>query len=463
MMTNPEHNETNAPHRMLIVDDKKSVRTMLVEVFRDRDFDISEAGSGEEAIELINKSSFQIVLSDLSMPNKSGIDVLRAAKSRNQETEVIIATGYGTIEIAVEAMRLGAHDFITKPINIAELERKVDKIVRKIETADQVTMQTWIHPGIQHMVGASRQTKDLMKMILRVAPSKSSVLITGPSGVGKELVARAIHEASPRRDNPFIAVNCAALAPGTLESELFGHEAGAFTGANTRRIGRFEKANEGTLFLDEVAEIEPAVQTKLLRTLQEGEIDRVGGTKTIKVDCRIVAATNRNLEEAIKAGDFREDFFYRLNVISLTVAPLRERREDIPALVDHFLRKYSIELAKEVYEVEDDVFAVFLQYPWPGNVRELENVIERAVVLAETDCITRNELPEELIDRQEIPEPLEPERGGAEPLPDQTEKLESDLIRGALEKFHWNKTKTAEHLGLKRTTLQYKIKKYGLD
>ena len=462
-MNDSERSTAAIPHRMLIVDDKAGVRTMLVEVFRDQGFDIREAGSGEEAISLIDEEPFQIVISDLSMPNKNGIAVLRAAKSASQETEVIIATGYGTIETAVEAMRLGAHDFITKPINIAELERKVEKIVRKIERIEQSTMQTWIHPGIQHMVGASLQTKELMKMILRVAPSKSSVLITGPSGVGKELVARAIHEASPRRDKPFIAVNCAALAPGTLESELFGHEAGAFTGANKLRIGRFETANEGTLFLDEVAEIEPAIQTKLLRTLQEGEIDRVGGTKTIKVDCRIVAATNRQLDEAIKSGNFREDFYYRLNVISLDVAPLRERREDIPALVDHFLRKYSIELEKEVCEVEDDVFAVFLQYPWPGNVRELENVIERAVVLAATDSITRNELPPELIERQEVPELLEPEKSGEETLPDRCEKLESDLIRGALEKFHWNKTKTAEHLGLKRTTLQYKIKKYDLQ
>lgn len=462
-MTEPQPDTPTIPHRMLIVDDKASMRTMLVEVFKDQGFDIHEAGSGEEAIAMIAEEPFQIIISDLSMPNKSGIDVLRAAKAASQETEVIIATGYGTIETAVEAMRLGAHDFITKPINIAELERKVDKIVRKIDRIGQSNMRTWIHPGIQHMVGASKQTKDLMKMILRVAPSKSSVLITGPSGVGKELVARAIHEASPRRDKPFIAVNCAALAPGTLESELFGHEAGAFTGANARRIGRFEAAHEGTLFLDEVAEIDAAVQTKLLRTLQEGEIDRVGGTKTIKVDCRIVAATNRELDEAIKAGDFREDFYYRLNVISLNVAPLRDRREDIPALVDHFLHKYSIELGKEVYEVQDDVFAVFLQYPWPGNIRELENVIERAVVLAETDSITRDDLPPEIIERQEVAELIDPESTEEETLPDQTEKLECDLIRGALEKFHWNKTKTAEHLGLKRTTLQYKIKKYNLQ
>ncbi len=450
-------------YRMLVVDDKASIRAMLEEVFLAQDFDVSTASSGEDAIEKIAQKRFHVVLTDLSMPNKGGIDVLRAAKSQHPETEVVVITGYGTIETAVEAIRLGAYDFLCKPLNITELERKVAKIIRKIELAGAGKFQTWIQPGVEHLVGASQQTRDLTKMILKVAPTKSSVLITGPTGVGKELVARAIHEAGTRREQPFVALNCAALAPGTLESELFGHESGAFTGATARRIGRFELADKGTLFLDEVGEIDRGVQTKLLRTLQEGEIDRVGGTKTIKVDVRIVAATNRDLKSAIAEGAFREDFYYRLNVFSLNVAPLRERRDDIPALVDHFLRRYSLETEKEVCEIDDEVIGAFIQYPWPGNVRELENVIERAVVLAEDGRITCNELPPEMFSAAAPPNAPSASAAQSASLMQRTDQMEADLIKGALERFKWNKTKAADHLGLKRTTLQYKIKKYGLD
>ncbi len=284
---------------------------------------------------------------------------------------MILITAYGTIETAVEAMRLGAYDFLTKPFQLAEIERKVDRIIQKHLARAGVPIQTWIHPAVQHLVGSSPQTRQLKKMITKVAPSKSSVLVTGPSGVGKELVARAIHEASSRRDRPFVALNCAALAPGVLESELFGHEKGAFTGAMARRIGRFEKAHTGTLFLDEVGEIDPGIQTKLLRVLQEGEIERVGGMGTVQVDVRIVAATNRNLKEALAQGSFREDFYYRLNVFSLSVPPLRERVEDIPELLDHFLHKFALELAKNVHDIDDNVMDAFIAYAWPGKGREL--------------------------------------------------------------------------------------------
>lgn len=450
-------------YRMLIVDDKANMRTMLESAFAEHRYDVTTASSGEDAIAYLSESAFNVVISDFNMPGKSGIDVLRAAKSHSPETEVIIVTAYGTIDLAVEAMRLGAADFITKPFKIADIERKVEKLVRGKRNQPQQAIHTWIHPHVQHFVGASGHARQLMKMITRIAPSKSSVLITGPSGVGKELVARAIHEASPRRDRPFVALNCAALAPGILESELFGHEKGAFTGAADRHIGRFEKADTGTLFLDEVGEIDPAIQTKLLRVLQEGQIERVGGAQTINVDVRIVAATNRDLKEAITQGKFREDFYYRLNVFSLQVAPLRERRDDIPALVEHFLRKFSLELGKEVLEVDDEVVVAFLHYPWPGNVRELENVIERAVVLAEGDRITREELPPELLQTLDTPQLLDAPRDVDGSLIERTDRLECDLIKGALERFRWNKTKAADHLGLKRTTLQYKIKKYGLE
>lgn len=458
----------NTPLRMLVVDDKANIRAMLEGAFGDNGYDVTTASTGEEAIDRLSDQPYDIVITDLNMPGKDGMDVLRAAKSGTHDTEVIMITAYGTIETAVEAMRLGARDFVTKPFKISEIERKVEKIAQRHEARPSPRIHTWLHPNVQHFVGASQHARQLMKMITRIAPSNSSVLIAGPSGVGKELVARAIHEASPRRDKPFVALNCAALAPGILESELFGHEKGSFTGADARRVGRFEKANTGTLFLDEVGEIDPLIQTKLLRVLQEGEIERVGGTETIKVDVRIVAATNRDLREAIELGDFREDFFYRLNVFSLKVAALKDRKEDIPVLIDHFLRKFSIELGKEVLEVDDDVMGLLLNYSWPGNVRELENVLERAVVLAEANAITEEELPPEILNPpeklQHTDTPTEVAliaKGGS--LSERSERLESELIAGALEKFRWNKTKAAEHLGLKRTTLQYKIKKYGLE
>lgn len=461
----PYVDRSAAGHRMLVVDDKANMRDLLENTFSDRGFQVDVAASGEEAIALLEANIYDAVITDLSMPGKNGLEVLRAAKAAATDTEVIIITAYGTIETAVEAMRLGACDFITKPFKLTEIERKVDKILRKIHPAATRNIQTWIHPAVQHFVGGSHQTRQIMKMIAKIAPSNSSVLITGPSGVGKELVARAIHEASPRRDRPFVAVNCAALAPGVLESELFGHEKGAFTGATARRIGRFEKAHTGTLFLDEVGEIDPAIQTKLLRVLQGNEFERVGGAETIKTDVRIVAATNRDLRQAIAQGSFRDDFFYRLNVFSLHVPPLCERRDDIPALIDHFLRKYSLEFGKTVYEVDDDVIGFFLHYPWPGNVREIENVIERAVVLAENNRITREDLPPEILDIQEPDANLEGlyDEETDKTLIERTGHLEVELIRLALEKFHWNKSKAADHLGLKRTTLQYKIKKYGLE
>ena len=450
---------------MLVVDDKANMRQMLESAFSDGGFSVETAANGTEAVEKIQAETFDIVITDLNMPEGSGLDVLRAAKAVSSDTGVIIVTAYGTIDTAVEAMRLGAYDFVTKPFRLADIERKVSKILRSRSAGRNAAAQTWIHPSVQHMIGASAQIRRLMKLIIKIAPSNSSVLITGPSGVGKELVARAIHEASARRDNPFVALNCASLAAGVLESELFGHEKGAFTGAEHRRVGRFERAHTGTLFLDEVGEIDPAIQTKLLRVLQEGELERVGGGEPLKVDVRIVAATNRDLREAIEEGRFREDFYYRLNVFSLDVSALKERRDDIPALVDHFLRKFSLELGKEVLEVDDEVMGILLNYGWPGNVRELENTIERAVVLAETDCITRDELPPHLLHAvstsTEAPLAMAPRTEGS--LIERTDRLESDLIQGALERFRWNKTKAAEHLGLKRTTLQYKIKKYGLE
>jgi two-component system NtrC family response regulator len=439
------------------------MRQFLESAFRDRGFTVTTATNGDRAIQSIEEQPYDVIITDLKMPERDGLAVLRAARATSYDSPVIIVTAYGTIETAVEAMRLGARDFIAKPFKLAEIELKVDKVIRETGPPKPANGKPAPAPRDKPMVGYSKETKTLLRMIEKIAPSRSSVLITGPSGTGKELVARAIHDASPRRDRPFIALNCAALAPGVLESELFGHERGAFTGAVAQRMGRFERAHTGTLFLDEVGEIDPNIQTKLLRVLQEGEFERVGGTTPVKVDVRIVAATNRDLREAIQAGTFREDFYYRLNVFSLRVEPLRKRPDDIPALIDHFLKKFSYELGKEVTGVEDELMGFFMRYPWPGNVRELENVLERAVVLADKPVITRAEIPPDMFFLQEEPEPEASTVPETASLVERTDQLESQMIAAALERFHWNKTKAAEHLGLKRTTLQYKIKKYGLE
>ncbi len=456
-------------YNLLVVDDRPNIRRLLAAAFRDRGLAVTTASNGDEAVGCIEEQPFDIIITDLKMPGRDGIGVLRAAKERNVETEVIVVTAYGTMETAVEAMRLGAHDFIAKPFKLAEIELKVNKILQSKRPAAPAG-GTATEDQTTRIVGGSSATQQLLKMIRKIGPSRSSVLITGPSGTGKELVAREIHDASKRHDKPFIALNCAALAPGVLESELFGHEKGAFTGAVTQRVGRFERAHNGTLFLDEVGEIDPSIQTKLLRVLQESEFERVGGTETLRTDVRVVAATNRDLREAIARGLFREDFYYRLNVFSVHVPPLHQRRGDIPDLVEHFLAKLSEDTGKNVRELDEPVMELFMRYPWPGNVRELANVLERAVVLAEGQAVTVDDIPHEMFFEPEQPQTETSPRTAVDSAPsgqasliERTDQMESELIYGALQRFRWNKTKTAEHLGLKRTTLQYKIKKYGLE
>ena len=442
--------------KILVVDDKENMRKVLESAFVARGLDVDTAAGGEEALRRLSSAGYDVVVTDLKMPRIDGIGVLREAKRACPETEVIVITAYGTIESAVEAMRLGAFDFVTKPFKLAEVETKVDRILRRKAAAasnEPPSEDSWV------IVGESAGTRQIVQFVHKVAGARSSVLITGESGTGKELVTRAIHNCSERHDGPFVAVNCAALAPGVLESELFGHEKGAFTGAIQTKKGRFEMANGGTLFLDEIGDVDPSIQLKLLRVLELGEFERVGGTETLKTDARILAATNCDLRERIRQRKFREDLFYRLNVLSIHLPPLRERKDDIEQLAGYLMQRVARNAGRVPLEISLDVMDAFRRYSWPGNVRELENCLERAMVLAEGDVITLREISPEIAGY-----PPSPERSPvADDLTSLTSEIELEMIKTALDRNRWNKSKAAEELGVKRTTLLYKIKKYGLE
>jgi len=460
--------------RILIADDKASMREMLTQAMEAKGFDVVAVPDGNAALEQA-EAGVDLVITDLRMPGKDGVEVLSGVKRISPETEVIVMTAFGTVENAVEAMRLGAFDYILKPFSIDELELKVDRALDRGRLASEVQyLKEEDARRAGPMIGEGEVMRAVQKLIDKVAASASPVLVLGESGTGKELVAREIHRRSARSGGPFVAVNCAALSEGVLESELFGHEKGAFTGAMTGRKGRFELADGGTLFLDEIGELPAAVQVKLLRVLQDTEFERVGGNKTIRVDTRIVAATHKDLKKAIPKGEFREDLYYRLNVISIELPPLRDRREDIPALAEHFLARYARELAKPA-RMSAEVLDRLIHYRWPGNIRELQNVLERAVVLCEGEQLTVADLPREILEPAGTPAP-EPapsaalveatEPGSPEHPTDLTARLdalEKAIILEALQKFRWNQTKVAAALGLKRSSLQYKMKKHGLS
>jgi DNA-binding NtrC family response regulator len=460
--------------RILIADDKASMREMLTQAMEAKGFDVVAVPDGNAALEQA-EAGVDLVITDLRMPGKDGVEVLGGVKRISPETEVIVMTAFGTVENAVEAMRLGAFDYILKPFSIDELELKVDRALDRGRLASEVQyLKEEDARRTGPMIGEGEVMRAVQKLIDKVAASASPVLVLGESGTGKELVAREIHRRSARSGGPFVAVNCAALSEGVLESELFGHEKGAFTGAMTGRKGRFELADGGTLFLDEIGELPAAVQVKLLRVLQDTEFERVGGNKSIRVDTRIVAATHKDLKKAIPKGEFREDLYYRLNVISIELPPLRDRREDIPALAEHFLARYARELAKPA-RLSAEVLDRLIHYRWPGNIRELQNVLERAVVLCEGEQLTVADLPREILEPAGTPAP-EPvpaaalveatEPGSPEHPTDLTARLdalEKAIILEALQKFRWNQTKVAAALGLKRSSLQYKMKKHGLS
>ncbi len=457
---------------VLVVDDMPEIRITMAEVLKNKGFAVDMANDGQEAIDKSGKRFFDIVLTDLAMPRKDGMDVLRFLKENSPETICIIITGFGTIEGTVEAMRNGAFDYLTKPVKSDEVIVVIDKALevrqlrRENETLKQELRNIYCFDNI---VGTSPAIQDVFRMVEKVAQADSTVLIIGESGTGKELIAHAIHYACERRNNkPFIPVNCAAIPEELLESELFGHEKGAFTHAIRTRIGRFELANKGTIFLDEIGEMSPALQVKLLRVLQERQFERVGGIKTIKVDIRVIAATNIDLEEAVSQGRFREDLYYRLNVIPLHVPPLRDRPSDIPLLAHHFLKKCSSGRTTRVEGIKEDVIKCLTAYDWPGNVRELENIIERMVILANGPMITIRDLPEMVLKSAgRFPGAENPAVVGALPeegysLNSAVELLEKSLILQALERTGWVKNQAAKLLQMNRTTLIEKMKKQGI-
>ncbi|NCD25011.1 MAG: sigma-54-dependent Fis family transcriptional regulator [Deltaproteobacteria bacterium] len=441
---------------ILVVDDDPGHRHMLTTLLADWGYVLEGAASGEEAVALCRERPFDLLLMDVRMAGMSGIEALRAIKAHNPAIPILIMTAYSNVESAVEAIKAGAYDYLTKPLDFDDLRLTLDRVLdhaslRHENTALRATLDATFDPG--GIIGQSPPMRRLLDMLAAIAPSEATVLITGESGTGKELIARAIHANSQRRKGPYIAVNCAALTETLLESELFGHEKGAFTGAERRREGRFWAANTGTIFLDEIGEIPLAMQAKLLRVLQEREIQRVGGDQTLKVDVRVVAATNRDLWREVEHKAFRQDLYYRLNVVTLALPPLRERREDIPLLANHFLTRFAARNGKTIKGFTPGAMDRLLKHSWPGNVRELENVVERAVVLLVGEYIGERELPPALAAS------CASTNSGLSGLT--LEELERRAVLDALDAAGGNKSEAARRLGITRKTMHAKLARYA--
>jgi DNA-binding NtrC family response regulator len=451
-----------ASERILIVDDEDGMRRLLSRVLAREGYDTSAVGSGAEALRLVANERFDLVVTDIKMPEMDGLQLLAELKEYEPSLPIIVITAYGTIENAVQALRSGAYDYIAKPFENDEIKLTVAKA---FERERLLAENRYLHAELEGrydfsgIIGGSTAMQQVYEMSSSVAVSNANVLITGESGTGKELLARSIHYSSLRKEKPFVVLNCAALSEGVLESELFGHEKGAFSGALDTRKGRFERADQGTLFIDEVAEMSMAAQVKLLRVIQEHEFERVGGNKTISVDVRIVAATNKKLEEQVKDGKFREDLYYRLNVVNINVPPLRSRREDVEPLSRFFLEKYTAETGKKITDLSPRALSCLLAHDWPGNVRELQNAIERAVVLSKGSVLTPRDFPQGMQGDDQICLQI-PEKGGS--LTDILEDLERQLIIQTLQREDGSQTRAAETLGIKRTTLRYKMEKYRM-
>jgi len=444
--------------RVLVIDDEGLMRDFVQEALSRAGYDVVTASNGEEGLRTVDKSQFHVVVTDLKMPGMDGLEVLKEIQERDPAVSVIVMTAYATVETAVQALKGGAADYIMKPFTPDEIEVVVEKAIYQQRLQDEnryLKSELDQVSGFGEIIGSGSAMESVYEQIKKVAPSPSTVLIQGESGTGKELVARAIHRASPRRDHPFIKVNCAALSAGLLESELFGHEKGAFTGAFQRKIGRFELADGGSLLLDEVTEIPLDLQAKLLRVLQEREFERVGGNRTIRIDTRIIGTTNRNLDEAVSEGKLREDLFFRLNVIPITLPPLRRRKEDIPKLLEHFTTRFAKENKKRIVRIEDEAVEMLRAYDWPGNVRELSNVIERAVVLTSSDSLSCSDFTLAPISPQ-------PDGDGAVLLTVgcSLDEAEKHLICKTIEKAP-TKAEAARILNISVRTLRNKLNEYA--
>ncbi|MBD3288344.1 response regulator [candidate division KSB1 bacterium] len=446
-----------AQNNILIIDNEKRMCHVLKVALETDGHNVDLAFDGEEGIGKIGNQTYQVVVTDLKMPGKDGMEVLEFTRKKKPETEVIMITAYATAQTAVEAMRKGAFDYLIKPFEVDELRLKVKQIIDKDKLQEEnreLKMQLQDKFSLDNIIGQSEVMEKVYQMVQKVAPSDATVLVRGESGTGKELVAQAIHQLSNRKKEPFIAVNCGALPESLLESELFGHEKGAFTGADKQKLGRFELAGKGTIFLDEIGDITPATQVKLLRVLQNREIVRLGGQKVIETTARTIAATNRNLEEAMKSGEFREDLYYRINVFPIYLPPLRERREDIPDLAAHFLKKNNAPADK----IDPAAMQQLMNYHWQGNVRELENVIERSLIMAGDDIITADILPPHIrgkTDQQNIMSLDIPDEGLS------IEEVERGLIHKALAKAQGNKSKASKLLGITRRRLYSMMERLG--
>ena len=454
-----------AMNRILIVDDAVNMRVVLQAMLKKEGYAVQTASDGLEALKVMKADPADIVVTDLKMPKMDGMGLLDEVIRVYPSTPVILITAHGTIATAVDALKKGAFDYITKPFDLEELKHVIQKAVktRRLDEAESLLAPDEIDRyGI---IGAGGRMVEIFDTIKRVAPTTTTILITGETGTGKELIARAIHRNSPRKNNPFIKINCAAIPENLMESELFGYEKGAFTGAATKKQGRFELAHKGTLFLDEVGELPKDMQVKLLQVIQEQEFERVGGLQTIKVDVRLITATNRNLFEDVREGRFREDLYYRLNVIPAHLPALRERREDIPVLVDYFLEKFNRKLDRSVKRVDEQVMSLLVRYRWPGNIRELENLVERMILMAGGDTIVPADLPSELktiIETDEAAQTDVQQKSFKDTMKTHMEDVEKQMILNVLAECGNNVTRAAKQLGLSRKGLQLKMTKYKL-
>ena len=442
---------------ILIVEDEQTQRSLLGGLLRKEGYTIGEASDGESALALFQKDIFEIVLLDYRLPDTDGLSLLKRIKEINPATEVVMVTAFGSIENAVGALKAGASEYLTKPIDLDDLLFKLRKVEEKTYLIrENMVLRETLRDRFksEEFVYQSERMHEVSSLVVRIAKTDSTCIISGESGVGKEVVLNMIHALSERKDFPLVKVNCAAIPETLLESELFGHEKGAFTGAYQRKAGKFELANKGTIFLDEIGDIPLVLQSKLLRVIQEKEVERLGGAHPVKIDVRIVAATNRNLEEEVKKGTFREDLYYRLNVVNIVIPPLRERREDIPLLIDFFLKKYNLKHKKNVKGLTREARDTMVKYDYPGNVRELENIVERAIVLTRGDHITSQDLPN-LAEQAMVT--------GDGSIRGTVESIERSMIIEALINADWVQTKAAMALGLSERMLRYKIKKYGIS